>query len=111
MKSKAVDVNERTSVISRFFFGLMDTSNARCHNRSKGPTLWSKYVKGISILFSLYASGAGTITVVTILSPLQLAGLRPGSTFLSLEEPILKGKLVGLHDGKMKFVYRGTSSG
>jgi len=84
---------------------LMDPLDGRCQRSSKGPNSWRKYVKGASIIFSLYASGAGTVTVLTIPPPLQLVDLRPGCTFLSLEEPILKGKLGGLHDVKIKFVH------
>lgn len=61
--------------------------------------------EGASIIFSLYASKAGTVTVLTIPPPLQLVNLRPGCTFLSQEEPILKGKLGGFLDVMIKFVH------
>ena len=85
------------STLATIMGPLMDNSNERCQRSSKGPKLWSKYIKGASIIFSLYAKGKGTVTVVTVPPPLQLTNLRPGCTFLSLEEPILKGELGGLH--------------
>lgn len=87
------------STLTTMMGPLMDSSHERCQRSIKGPTLWSKYIKGASILFAHYAcrigAGASAVRVSTIPPLLQLAAGRPTSTFLLLEEPILRGKLGG----------------
>jgi hypothetical protein len=69
---------------------LMDRKNPCCLRRFKELEEWSKYVKGASGIFARYACRRGMVRVLT-LPPSWAEFIRPGSTYRTTEEPVLKG--------------------
>lgn len=69
---------------------LMDNSDPRCLRCAKTPRQWSKYIKGASGIFARYACGHGIVRVLT-LPPSCAEFLRAESSYLTIEEPVLKG--------------------
>lgn len=69
---------------------LMDVTDPRCLKWTKKQKQWSKYVKGASGIFARYACGHGIVRVLT-LPPSWSGSLRPKSSYLTIEEPVLKG--------------------
>jgi hypothetical protein len=59
-------------------------------NGVKKREAWSKYVKGASGIFARYACRRGIVRVL-MLPPSWAEFLRPGSSYLTIDEPVLKG--------------------
>ena len=70
----------------------------------KRSAKWSKYVKGVSCLYAEFARQKSSIIVLT--TPPGVPHRREKlSTYLSLEEPILKGDVVGLEKLQIDYVH------
>ena len=69
---------------------LMDKTSCRCPKLGKSTKAWKKYVKGASLLFAEHACRSGTITML-MASPYHRHEPRAGSTYYTVEEPILHG--------------------
>ena len=89
---------------------LMDPKDERCLRRIKKPKNWRKYVKGASVIFARYACRRGIVRLLTLPPSLE-EFIRPGSTYRTIEEPVLKGAPGGYSALQINAVHLLTSSG
>jgi hypothetical protein len=89
---------------------LMDPKDQRCLRRIKKPKNWRKYVKGASVIFARYACRRGIVRLLTLPPSLE-EFIRPGSTYRTIEEPVLKGAPGGYGAVQINAVHLLTTSG
>lgn len=86
------------NTLSTMMGPLMDEMNGK----KKGQA-WSSYVKGVSCLFAQFARQKSAVIVLT--TPPGVGRYRNNSTYISLEEPILKWSADGSEKLQINYVH------
>jgi hypothetical protein len=83
---------------------LRDSGNPECPKNRKSPGAWCNYNKVASAIFAWYITAGETVTVLTPPPPVCFNPFG-GTSYQTIEEPILKGAIRGRKVGRIEMVH------